>query len=179
MPDNLYDRVKQLFPNARVIHRLDMHTSGLVLFALHHAAQKAFGQLFEKRQIQKDYVAIVDGIVAQKCGEIHSPIICDWPNRPKQKIDWIHGKLASTTYHVLSRDHQQQRTRIKLAPRTGRTHQLRVHMLQIGHPILGDEFYRKNNSDQKKERLTLHAEKLEFTHPFSKRFMSLHKKADF
>ncbi len=178
-PDNLFDRVKTQFPNARVIHRLDMHTSGLVLFALHYEAQKAFSQLFEKRKINKTYVAIVNGLVTQTAGEVHSPIMCDWPNRPKQIIDWRNGKPASTAYSVLSRNPQHDSTRIKLEPHTGRTHQLRVHMKQIGHPILGDAFYHLENSDKKMSRLALHAEKLEFIHPLTQEPLSLFNEADF
>eukprot|EP01024_Parvocaulis_polyphysoides_P004840 TRINITY_DN11204_c0_g1_i1.p1 TRINITY_DN11204_c0_g1~~TRINITY_DN11204_c0_g1_i1.p1 ORF type:complete len:148 (+),score=8.10 TRINITY_DN11204_c0_g1_i1:28-444(+) len=97
-PDNLFDRVKQKFPAARTVHRLDMSTSGLVLFALSYEAQKALSHLFEKRKIKKKYRAKVAGLVEPQYGEIHSPIICDWPKRPRQKIDWLNGKLGSTFF---------------------------------------------------------------------------------
>ncbi len=166
-PDNLFDRVKSAFPNARVVHRLDMYTSGIVLFGLHYEAQKGLNQLFEKRLIEKQYIAIVDGLIEEELGEIHSAIICDWPNRPRQKLDWINGKHASTHYRILSRDKADNSTRVLLKPVTGRTHQLRVHMLQIGHPILGDQLYPKNGSNLKRKRLTLHAEELAFNHPIT------------
>lgn len=166
-PDNLFDQVKSAFPNARVVHRLDMYTSGIVLFGLHYEAQKRLNLLFEKRLIEKQYIAIVDGLIEQECGEIHSAIICDWPNRPRQKLDWINGKHASTEYRILSRDKTENSTRVLLKPFTGRTHQLRVHMLQIGHPILGDQLYPKDGSNLKRKRLTLHAEKLKFNHPLT------------
>ncbi len=178
-PDNLHDRVKAVFANARVIHRLDMYTSGIVLFALHHEAQKRMGKLFEHRLINKRYVAIIDGLLTQQQGEVHSRLICDWPNRPKQKIDWLNGKHASTYYSVISRDLEKSRTRIQLKPITGRTHQLRVHMLQLGHPILGDKLYTQNNSENKYERLTLHAEFLSFTHPFLNTPTIIQSKAGF
>lgn len=178
-PDNLFHRVQKDFPVARVVHRLDMSTSGIVLFALHHEAQKGLGLLFEKRLMEKKYVAIIDGLVAQQSGEIHSSIICDWPNRPRQKIDWINGKRASTQYEVLSRDKTQLSTRVQLRPFTGRTHQLRVHMLQLGHPILGDELYPLNGSNNKRERLTLHAEELCFRHPINDKPIKIRSEAQF
>ncbi len=140
-PDNLFDRVKCQYANARVVHRLDMPTSGLVIFALHHEAQKQMGKLFELRQVRKTYSAKVYGELQALCGEIESPLICDWPNRPKQKIDWLSGKPASTFFEKQEYLSEENVTRIKLYPHSGRTHQLRVHMLQIGHPILGDQFY--------------------------------------
>ncbi len=178
-PDNLHDRVKAVFANARVIHRLDMSTSGIVLFALHHEAQKRMGRLFEHRLINKRYIAIIDGLLTPQQGEVHSKLICDWPNRPKQKIDWLNGKHASTYYSVINRDHEKNWTRVQLKPITGRTHQLRVHMLQLGHPILGDKLYTQNNSENKFERLTLHAERLSFTHPFDSTPILIQSKSEF
>ncbi len=178
-PDNLHDRVKAVFANARVVHRLDMSTSGIVLFALHHEAQKRIGKLFEQRLIKKHYAAIVDGLVTQQHGEVHSRLICDWPNRPKQKVDWQNGKYASTYYSVISRNQEKNRTRVQLKPITGRTHQLRVHMQQLGHPILGDKLYNQNSSENKYERLTLHAELLSFDHPFNCAPIIIQSKAGF
>lgn len=170
-PSNLFDQVKQTMPNARVVHRLDMSTSGLVLFALHHEAQKQLGKSFEHRQIKKSYVAIVSGIVQAECGDIESKLICDWPNRPKQKIDWLNGKPASTYFQVDHRDIEQQVTRMILKPHTGRTHQLRVHMQQIGHPIVGDRLY--NIECSKAKRMCLHAEQLVFKHPLTEQLIQL------
>ncbi|WP_370978834.1 RluA family pseudouridine synthase [Agaribacterium sp. ZY112] len=170
-PDNLFDRVKSEFKNARVVHRLDMATSGLVIFALNHETQKGFTQLFEKRQMQKEYCAEVYGKIEQQHGEIISPMMCDWPQRPRQKIDWHEGKPAHTLYHVL--ETKQESTRVKLKPITGRTHQLRLHMLQLGHPILGDKFYNLESSEKQASRLLLHAEELRFTHPISREVVQL------
>ncbi len=178
-PDNLHDRVKTVFANARVVHRLDMSTSGIVLFALHHEAQKRIGKLFEQRLMNKHYVAIINGVLTQQQGEVHSRLICDWPNRPKQKVDWQNGKHASTYYSVISRDQEKNNTRVKLKPITGRTHQLRVHMLQLGHPILGDKLYNQNDSENQYERLTLHADFLSFAHPFDSRPIIIQSKAGF
>ncbi|WP_086931338.1 RluA family pseudouridine synthase [Agarilytica rhodophyticola] len=178
-PDNLFDRVKKSMPNARVVHRLDMSTSGLVLFALHHQAQKQLGKIFEHRQIQKSYVALVSGIVSCDYGDIESPLICDWPNRPKQHIDWQQGKAASTYFRVIKRDEERAITRMQLKPYTGRTHQLRVHMLQIGHPIIGDRFYKNNESENKADRMCLHAEQLFFTHPITKKHIHIAAEATF
>lgn len=167
-PENLFDMVKNDFPNAKTVHRLDMATSGLVLFALHKESQKRLSQLFATRNIRKRYVAIVNGIVSDDFGEIHSPLICDWPNRPKQKIDWLNGKNASTYFKVVERIKHKNITRVYLKPHTGRTHQLRIHMLQIGHAIVGDAFYATSSIySSLSPTMLLHAEKLEFQHPIT------------
>lgn len=176
-PDNLFDHVRSAFPNARVIHRLDMPTSGIILFALNHQTQRGLSRLFELREVNKRYVAIVDGRLANRQGEVHSPLICDWPNRPKQKVDWIEGKPSSTFFSLITTSTDS--SRIALSPITGRTHQLRVHMLQIGHPILGDRFYNKNNSELRASRLMLHAEHISFTHPITKLDITINCQADF
>lgn len=164
-PDNLFDSIRQTFPNARTVHRLDMATSGLVIFALNHPAQKAMGKCFEHRTIHKTYIAEVYGQLDSAYGEINLPLICDWENRPKQKIDWEKGKKAITFYKKLST--QNNTTRVILTPHTGRSHQLRVHMLTIGHPIIGDPFYNINDSQSISSRLHLHASELSFTHPIN------------
>ena len=176
-PNNLFDQVKDYNPNARTVHRLDMGTSGLVIFAKHYEAQKRTSKLFEKREVKKDYIARVNGLVRESFGEIQSPMICDWPNRPKQMIHWLNGKQAFTVYRVLQRFSDS--TLVKLFPHTGRTHQLRLHMLQIGHPILGDAFYHLAGSENLAERLLLHARKLSFSHPFTKQSIKLEAPADF
>ena len=176
-PDNLFDRVKSYNPNARTVHRLDMGTSGLVIFALNYDAQKAMGKLFENRQIKKQYSARVIGKLASQYGEINAPMLCDWPNRPKQKIDWLNGKQANTFYRVISKNAGS--TLIELMPHTGRTHQLRLHMLNIGHPILGDEFYNLNGSEKKADRLLLHAEYLSFVHPIKQQKVNIKAMANF
>lgn len=182
-PDNLFDRVKSEFASARVVHRLDMGTSGLVLFALNKETQAAMGKLFEQRKISKIYIAKVSGQVAPSSGEIHSPLICDWPARPKQKIDWLAGKPSSTCFKVLERNPHENHSRVQLLPYTGRSHQLRVHMLQIGHPILGDELYNpaasSDSSSDSQSRLYLHAQALSFIHPFNGTPLTLECPPDF
>ena len=176
-PDNLFDQVKQYNPNARTVHRLDMGTSGLVIFALNYNVQKIMSKLFENRKIHKTYYAKVYGQISASIGEIQSPMLCDWPNRPKQKIDWIEGKQAHTFFERIT--FTKNSSTIRLSPLTGRTHQLRLHMLQIGHPILGDPLYTINHSNQLAERLLLHASDLCFMHPTSNKTISISKQADF
>jgi len=170
-PDNLFDRVKRQYPNARVVHRLDMATSGLVIFALHHSAQKHLGQQFETRKIFKKYIALVSGATLEHDGTVEAPLICDWPNRPKQMVDWIKGKSAKTRFHVTSSNPSEHFSRVELFPLTGRTHQLRVHMMHIGHPILGDNFYYPQDCLLHKNlnisRLHLHAEEMQLAQPIT------------
>lgn len=165
--DCLYSRVLKSFPNARVVHRLDMATSGIVIFALHHQAQVEMGRLFEQRNINKHYIAVVSGKLAQAKGKIDLPLICDWENRPIQKVCHQNGKSAQTVYDLIEYDDQHHRSRVLLAPLTGRSHQLRVHMKALGHPIIGDAFYHPDYKNTHQERLLLHASLIEFTHPFS------------
>lgn len=169
-PDNLYDRARREFPNIRVIHRLDMATSGIVLFAMNHAAQKAVGRQFEARQIQKRYRAIVQGHVISGNGEISCPMICDWPNRPKQKICWQTGRSAHTFYQVVRRF--RGNSELTLHPITGRSHQLRVHCLHLGHPIVGDQLYNPRTSPH--GRMMLHAEYMSLAHPHTGQLLTLH-----
>ena len=166
--NNLLDTLRQSFPNVRLIHRLDMATSGIMLFALHHAAQKHLSTQFETRRIQKRYIARVEGQVISDHGDIEIPLICDWPNRPKQKICWLDGKSAHTQFIVLSRDSDS--SLLALHPLTGRSHQLRVHCLAMGHPIRGDAFYCPNPLPP---RLLLHAERIQFQHPHSEKPVTL------
>lgn len=178
-PDNLHDLVKKSHPQARVIHRLDMATSGLVLFALNHAAQRGMGKLFENRQISKCYDAVVDGKVDATLGEIHCPILCDWPNRPKQKVAWLDGKHGITYFETISHDPVKNCSRLRLKPYSGRTHQLRVHTWNLGHPILGDRFYHNDNSHLKSARLMLHAAQLDFVHPITETKITIAANAPF
>ena len=164
-PDNLFDQVKKHHPNARTVHRLDMSTSGLVIFALHYEAQKATSQLFETRKISKRYLARTLGELKATTGEVYAPVMCDWPNRPKQKIDFSQGKPAKTFFRVLEKS--KGSSLVELVPHTGRTHQLRIHMEFIGHPILGDDLYHQQGSNALAPRLLLHACELTFTHPFN------------
>ncbi len=203
--DCLSSRFRRIFPDALVVHRLDMATSGLIVFARGIEVQRRLSQMFREREVQKRYVAVVAGDLSKgesktkvkssptltlprgerECPravdngwwEINLPLICDWPNRPLRKIDTEQGKPSLTRYKVLKGDpsiHRALRgtqgergieiSRVELEPVTGRTHQLRVHMAAIGHPILGDALYGEAASAP---RLLLHASSLSFTHPLS------------
>ena len=167
--DNLTTRVQALFSDARVVHRLDQATSGLMLFARGAAMQRLLSMAFEARQVEKDYVAVVIGQVAGESGSIDLPLLADWPNRPRQKVDVHTGKPALTHWQVLARS--ADTTRLALQPITGRTHQLRVHLQAIGHPIVGDTLYAPDPSPDSRAdprpdlRLLLHATKMAFMHP--------------
>ncbi len=166
LQDCLAARVCQRFAHAQVVHRLDEATSGLMLFALNAGTQRALGLAFEQRQIDKTYIAVVHGIVVNDSGVIEAPLAADWPRRPLQRIDLANGKPAITHWQVLGRDHQNASTRMLLRPHTGRTHQLRVHMLALGHPICGDLLYAGHASGtQSFNRLMLHAHSLQLVHP--------------
>ena len=138
-------------------HRLDMATSGLLLIAKHKAAERHYKQEFAARRVEKRYIAVVHGDIGSDAGDIEYPLITDWERRPRQKICYQHGKAAHTSYQVLARNGTT--TRVALTPHTGRSHQLRVHLAAIGHPILGDEFYAEENPPAA-PRLLLHAETL-------------------
>ena len=164
--DCLSARVQTEFQEALVVHRLDMETSGLMVFARSLEAQRSLNRAFEQRFVEKYYVAIVTGIVENDHGTISLPLICDWPNRPRQMVDHAIGKPATTHFTVISRDPLTQRTRVGLTPITGRSHQLRVHLAARGHPIVGDSLYAEAPPTAG-ERLMLHAAKLGFPHPIS------------
>ncbi|MDG2097246.1 MAG: pseudouridine synthase [Paracoccaceae bacterium] len=163
LKDCLISRLQKVFPDALLVHRLDLETSGVMLFALTPYAQRHLGLQFEKRQVKKTYIANVWGNVENKTGEIEAPIIVDWPNRPRQKICWETGKSAFTKWRVLRKN--KLSTRLRLMPTTGRSHQLRVHMLSIGHVILGDKLYAKGEALEASERLQLHSESIKIRHP--------------
>lgn len=173
-PENLFDLLRARYPNARVVHRLDMATSGVVLFALNHTSQKSLGQQFEKRTIYKRYAAILNGHLNAATGEIVLPLLCDWPNRPRQKVDWIHGKTAHTIFQV--KRYLNDCTLVELIPLTGRSHQLRVHCQQLGHPIVGDSLYQDEPNGN---RLMLHAEFIDFHHPHFDKRMQIYCPAPF
>jgi tRNA pseudouridine32 synthase/23S rRNA pseudouridine746 synthase len=165
--DCLAVRVQAMFGDALVVHRLDMATSGLMLFARGANAQRRLSLAFAQREVQKRYVAIVAGCVAPAQGEIDLPLIADWPNRPRQKVDLALGKPSLTHYRVLGFDGTRDTTRLELEPVTGRGHQLRVHLLAVGHPILGDALYAPPHTQPRSDRLLLHATALRFIHPMS------------
>jgi tRNA pseudouridine32 synthase/23S rRNA pseudouridine746 synthase len=169
--DNLIDLLKIEFPEARIVHRLDMATSGLMIIALDADTHRQLGKQFEQRRVNKTYIAIVNGIM--NCDEnlIDLPLICDWPNRPRQKVDYDTGKPAQTRYKVLSRDSEHNQTRVALFPITGRSHQLRIHLAEIGHAILGCDFYADAATKNAAPRLLLHACELTFSHPDTNELM--------
>jgi len=161
--DCLESRVREKYPDALLVHRLDMDTSGLMVFALNKEVQRALGRQFELRQVDKTYAAIVAGDVESEHGTVDLPLIVDWPNRPLQMVDHERGKAALTYWRVLAQE--QGKTRMSLHPKTGRSHQLRVHMLALGHPIVGDRFYAPPEVVAQSTRLMLHAERLSLNHP--------------
>jgi tRNA pseudouridine32 synthase/23S rRNA pseudouridine746 synthase len=161
-------RVQAEFADALVVHRLDMATSGLFLMARGAAAQRALSIAFARREVDKRYIAVVDGLLAAPAGdgwgEIALALAADWPRRPRQKID-AGGKPGLTRYRVLAHDAHLRRSRVELQPVTGRSHQLRVHLAAIGHPILGDTLYAPPSVQAQSARLLLHASALALTHP--------------
>jgi tRNA pseudouridine32 synthase/23S rRNA pseudouridine746 synthase len=163
LQDCMATRVQAEIPDALVVHRLDMATSGLLLFARGKAAQRSLSHAFAEREVEKQYVAVVAGSVADDAGAIDFPLITDWPNRPLQKVDFDEGKPSVTRYRVMQRAGGD--SRVELEPLTGRSHQLRVHMLAIGHPILGDALYAPPAVLARSDRLLLHARVLSFVHP--------------
>ena len=163
LADCLIARIQAVFPQSLLVHRLDRDTSGVMVFALTRHAQRHLGLQFEKRMTQKTYVARVAGHVEPKTGTVELPLIVDWENRPLQKICHETGKAAHTDYRVMR--YGEGETRVRLMPRTGRSHQLRVHMLALGHPILGDPFYAKGSAFEDHPRMMLHSEELRVKHP--------------
>lgn len=160
--DCLSARLQILFPDACIVHRLDMATSGLMLFARGPTMQRRLSMMFQSHEIEKRYVAVCSGCLREDTGEIDLPLSPDWPNRPLQRVDLEHGKPSLTRYRVLEKD--DARSRVELEPVTGRSHQLRLHLASIGHPILGDALY---GDAQSSPRLLLHACRLRFAHPLT------------
>ncbi|MCF7519907.1 MULTISPECIES: bifunctional tRNA pseudouridine(32) synthase/23S rRNA pseudouridine(746) synthase RluA [unclassified Pseudoalteromonas] len=163
--DCLIARVNRVFPTAKIVHRLDMATSGIICLAMHKEAHRNLSMQFQDRKTAKRYIARVFGKLEQPTGSVDLPLICDWPNRPKQMVDHDNGKPSLTHFKVL--EHEDNATRVELTPITGRSHQLRVHMLSLGHPILGDRLYAHPAALAMAPRLQLHAEMLSLAHPVS------------
>ncbi len=161
--DSVTSRLMRVLPSTVVVHRLDMDTSGIMLFALTKAAQSHISRQFQQRTTSKSYLARVLGKPSSQSGSVELPLICDWPNRPLQKVCYVDGKPSLTHWEILESD--QLSSLIKLTPITGRSHQLRVHMQQIDHPILGDRFYGKPHAVGMSDRLQLHAHRLSIIHP--------------
>jgi len=176
LADCLISRVQEVFPMALLVHRLDRDTSGVMVFALTPHAQRHLGLQFEKRQVKKIYVARVKGWLEPKTGTVDLPLIVDWPNRPLQKVCHETGKPAQTDWRV--QRYGEGETRVRLFPKTGRSHQLRVHMLALGHVILGDPLYATGEA-LAHERLMLHSEELRLRHPDGGKGMVFRAKAPF
>ena len=177
LADCVLARLKAVDPEVLLCHRLDRDTSGVMVFARRKAAQRAMGLLFERRKVRKRYVARVAGAVAEAEGTVDLPLIVDWENRPLQRVDHAVGKPAVTDWRRLAVGGGE--TRMRLMPRTGRSHQLRVHMRAIGHPILGDPFYAEGAALADHPRLMLHAEGLKFEHPTTGRVVRFEVPAPF
>lgn len=162
--DCLSARVQQCYPDALIVHRLDMDTSGLICFARTAEAQRRLNRSFEERRVGKRYCARVIGRLEGE-GEIDLPLCVDWENRPKSKVDPVHGKPSRTRWRGAGYDAISHTTRVELAPVTGRSHQLRVHMAALGHPIVGDPLYAPPASPALTLRMCLHATALALFHP--------------
>ncbi len=163
--DSAYARLLAKFGEIHVVHRLDMDTSGVMVMARHKQALSHLSRQFQQRTTVKYYQAWVDGWVQEEEGEVSLPLRCDWPNRPKQMVDLIEGKPSLTRFNVLAYDAKRDATLVRLFPVTGRSHQLRVHMAALGHPILGCRFYAHAEAVAKASRLQLHAQYLRLRHP--------------
>ncbi len=176
--DCVLARVQQKYKTAMIVHRLDWATSGVIIFALTKDALRNLNKQFADRKTEKHYIAVVNGIVEKDEQLIDLPLICDWENRPRQIVDYERGKSSQTIVKVTKRLLETNQTRLELKPITGRSHQLRVHLAQIGHPIIGDLLY--NPVIQKQEdRMLLHAEKLTVSHPETGEDLSFLDEVDF
>lgn len=168
--DSLSRRVEAVYATARVVHRLDWATSGLMIMALDAAAQRDLGRQFAERKVEKRYVAVVRGVSVDDGGTISQPLRKDFARPPRHCVDPIHGRPAITNWRVIERG--DDRTRLELSPLTGRSHQLRIHMATLGHPILGDTLYADDAAMAMAPRLLLHAEQLSLHHPDDERWMT-------
>ena len=183
--DCLITRAQQEWPDALTVHRLDMATSGLMVIARGPETQRKLSHAFEIREVSKSYEAIVSGVLqaevtdsAERWQDIQMPLLIDWPNRPKSKVDWEHGKPSHTQWRVMG-SALGNATRVELKPITGRTHQLRLHMMAIGHAILGDALYAPPEVQARSSRLLLHARILQFMHPVTAKWMAFESKVPF
>ncbi len=176
-PDCLEARIRKDYPESLTVHRLDMATSGVMVFARNAKAQRHLGLQFEKRMTEKLYIARVWGRPEKNNGTIDLPLITDWPNRPRQMVCHENGKASVTDWKVLERE--ETATRLALYPLTGRSHQLRVHMLAIGHPVLGDRLYAPDDAFNAAPRLQLHAHKLRLRKPTGGEWIELESPCPF
>lgn len=179
--DSLMLRVQRVWPNAGIVHRLDMMTSGIMVLAMHKQSLKFLNKAFSDRVPEKYYIAKVAGHILEDTGSVDLPLICDWPNRPKQMVCYQNGKPSLTHWQVLERGQTAGNnwTRVKLTPITGRSHQLRVHMKAMGHPILGDRLYAPPSIIEQASRLQLHAQSLAFKHPKTEQWLSFEAEPEF
>jgi tRNA pseudouridine32 synthase/23S rRNA pseudouridine746 synthase len=175
--DCLISRLVKIIPKAKVVHRLDCYTSGIMLFAVGIEMQRALSRIFHDRKIQKQYIAVVKQWFDENEGVIKFPMRCDIDNRPHQIVDYEHGKSAVTYWQVLQR--KNETVRLLLKPVTGRTHQLRVHCAAMGYPIIGDGLYGDDNDEIKQPRMLLHADNLLFEHPVTNKEMHLFAECEF
>ena len=183
--DCLIARAQSQWPEALTVHRLDMATSGLMVIARGPETQRKLSHAFEIREVSKSYEAIVSGVLqaevtdsAERWQDIQMPLLIDWPNRPKSKVDWEHGKPSHTQWRVMG-SALDNATRVELKPITGRTHQLRLHMMAIGHAILGDALYAPPEVQAQSSRLLLHARILRFKHPVTAKWMVFESQVPF
>ena len=175
--DCLISRLVKVIPEAKVVHRLDCYTSGIMLFAIGIEMQRALSRIFHDRKIQKQYIAVVKQWFDENDGVIKFPMRCDIDNRPHQIVDYEHGKSAITFWQVLQR--KDEKVRLLLKPVTGRTHQLRVHCSAMGYPIIGDGLYGDGNDEIKQPRMLLHADNLLFEHPVTNKEMHIFAECEF
>jgi tRNA pseudouridine32 synthase/23S rRNA pseudouridine746 synthase len=184
--DCLSARAQTCYPDALVVHRLDMATSGLIVMARGPAMQRELSRAFAAREVNKRYIAVVAGRLEappQGWGTIDLPIVVDWPNRPLRIVDPLHGKPSLTRWRVLGNEDEDEdsgsSTRVELEPVTGRSHQLRVHLRALGHPILGDALYAPPDVQALAGRLLLHAWSLGFVHPLTGERLAFERPAPF
>ena len=179
--DSLMLRVQSVWPNAGIVHRLDMMTSGIIVMAMNKDSLRFLNRQFQDRLTDKFYIAKVAGHIKENTGSIDLPLICDWPNRPKQKVCYETGKPSLTHFEVLERGENDGNlwTRVKLIPITGRSHQLRVHLKEQGHPIIGDRLYAPDEVIAQAKRLQLHAQRLEISHPETEQKLVFEKTCEF
>ncbi|WHP04471.1 pseudouridine synthase [Acinetobacter corruptisaponis] len=176
--DSAYLRILEKFPTAKVTHRLDMATSGLLMFAKHRDAEVVVSKMFQARTVKKYYIALVQGQI-QAEGSVEVPLITDWENRPRQMVHFELGKQAKTLFQLMEYDAETDQSRVRLEPVTGRSHQLRVHMMHIGHPIMGDKLYHPDPARFHLKRMALHAAYLAFQHPLKMHDIELYSDVKF
>lgn len=177
--DSVQSRIQAEHPAAMCAHRLDLDTSGIMVVTLHKDSLRGLQKQFQDRTVYKEYIAVVYGLVEQERGEIDLPLRCDWPNRPLQMVCHEQGKNALTRYEVLTRNEEAGTSRLLLKPHTGRSHQLRVHMKEIEHPILGCDLYAHETALGMSPRLLLHARYLRFEHPITGESLEITCEAEF